>query len=325
MGKETAEFTRFLFDTTFEVEEPEEQPEEEYPEEEDAEEEEPEEPPVPTFSEEELIAAREEGFKTGKEEGAREAMEDSSRVLAEILQNVGAQISRLIANQTKTIILSEEASIEVAMAVTKKLFPSLQENHGYGEVLAAVKGSFENLLDEPKITLRAAPEYKEDITKELNILADDFGFEGKIVVIADENMNPGDCRIEWDSGGAERKVHNIWREIDEIVGRNGGNVSEETRTTSDHALPELTQELAQEPAEEPAEEQRPVKEPEPELEPEQALKPEPRPETEVETDAPTQKRPSPEMEMSMTPDSELLASGTLASGALVETIGQSEE
>jgi flagellar assembly protein FliH len=313
MGTETAEFTRFLFDTTFEVKKPKEQATKNYPdeyldEEPEEVEEEPEEPPVPTFSEEELIASREEGFKAGKDEGAREAMEDSSRVLAEILQNVGAQISKLIANQTKTIILSEEAAIEVAMAVTKKLFPSLQEEHSFNEVLGAIKGSFENLLDEPKITVRAAPEYKEDITNEMNTLADDFGFEGKIVVIADENMNPGDCRIEWDSGGAERKVDTIWREIDEIVERNGGNTTPREPSAQGRA-PET-------PPEAPIEEEPKAQELVQEIIPEPANEPEP---------AKAEHEVTPEGAREDTQVSDPLASGTLAPGALIETIGQSEE
>ena len=222
MNTNTAEFKRFLFDTTFEAAKPKKMPEEPVIQEVEPEVVEPEEPPVPTFSEEELIAARAEGFKTGKEEGMREAMEDSSRILAEIIQNVGGQIARLLDTQHQAMALAEECSVEVAMAVTKKLFPSLQEKHGFDEVSNAIKASFEKLLDEPKITVRAAPEHKEAIATEMKQVAEDLGFEGKIVVIADEKMNPGDCRVEWDSGGAERKIGTIWQEIDDIIERNTG-------------------------------------------------------------------------------------------------------
>ena len=45
------------------------------------------------------------------------------------------------------------------------------------------------------------------------------GYEGKIVLIAEEALLPGDARVEWADGGAERDSARLWRQIDEIVAR----------------------------------------------------------------------------------------------------------
>ncbi|MCW9034379.1 MAG: FliH/SctL family protein [Rhodospirillales bacterium] len=219
----TEEFTKFLFDTTFE-EVVKEDPFADKPasieNEQVVEEEEPEEPPVPTFSEEEMAAAREEGFKSGKEEGLKEGLEDSARILSDILKRAGDKISLLIENQSKVGPIAEQTAISVAMAVIKNLFPDLNAKHGTDEVIAIVKESFENLLDEPKVSMRVAMEHREAIASKIEKITENYGFDGKVIVIADENMGTGDCRIEWDSGGAERNTADIWEKIDEVIKRN---------------------------------------------------------------------------------------------------------
>ncbi len=223
---ETTEFTKFLFDTTFEETVKEKHDSEnDYQAKEEVIEEEPEEPPAPTFSEEELAAARDEGYKSGKEEGLKEGLEDSARVLADILQRAGEKISRLIETQSNVAPAAEQKAVEVAVALVKTLFPDLNARHGTDEVIALVKETFESLLDEPKVTLRVAMEHREEMAAKIKEIAEQYGFEGKTIVISDENMGSGDCRIEWDSGGAERDATNVWEKIDQVIKRNTPTLS----------------------------------------------------------------------------------------------------
>ena len=50
-------------------------------------------------------------------------------------------------------------------------------------------------------------------------MAAQAGFEGKIVLLAQSDLQAGDVRVEWADGGAERDIGLLWREIDAIVER----------------------------------------------------------------------------------------------------------
>jgi flagellar assembly protein FliH len=45
------------------------------------------------------------------------------------------------------------------------------------------------------------------------------GFEGRVVLIADDEMGESDCRVEWADGGVEREAGRIWRSIEDALTR----------------------------------------------------------------------------------------------------------
>ena len=50
-------------------------------------------------------------------------------------------------------------------------------------------------------------------------LAKQSGFEGRLVILAEPNIETGDCRIEWADGGVVLERAAIEAKIDELVGR----------------------------------------------------------------------------------------------------------
>jgi flagellar assembly protein FliH len=50
-------------------------------------------------------------------------------------------------------------------------------------------------------------------------LAKQSGFEGRLVILAEPDIETGDCRIEWADGGVVLERAAIEAKIDELVGR----------------------------------------------------------------------------------------------------------
>jgi flagellar assembly protein FliH len=53
----------------------------------------------------------------------------------------------------------------------------------------------------------------------LDELAQETGYEGRIVASPELGMKGGDCRIEWRGGGAERSMDQLEEAIGEVVAR----------------------------------------------------------------------------------------------------------
>ena len=193
---------------------------------EDSEFEEPEEE-IQTFTEDELDAARDESFEAGKDTGIREAADAIETKINDALGIISANIDDLFKRQTIGNAETFADAVNIAVAISRKCFPHLNEIHGLGEVEAMVREVLAEVLEEPRVLIHLNPEIKETLGLRIDEIAKDSNFEGQIILLEDEEMASGDCRINWSSGSAERDAASIWSRIDEIVEQNLGTVREE--------------------------------------------------------------------------------------------------
>ncbi len=239
---------KFLFDKIFDAEEPPEDKEE--PTDEEEEEAEPE-VVVPTFSEEEMAAAREESFATGKAEGVNEAAEATERQISASLEKLGQQFDSLFKAQETADAAIMENAISVACGIARKVFPALNQQGALGEIERMTVMSLEKILEEPQVIIAVNPELEAALKERLDTLTAQAGYKGEVKIIADDKVDPGDCRMEWSGGGANRDMDALWQEIDEIVERNlSGNpeTSPEPSPEPAKTVPEESPEPSPEPA-----------------------------------------------------------------------------
>ena len=69
------------------------------------------------------------------------------------------------------------------------------------------------------MVVRVGADIYEAAKDKLEEIARARGFEGRLVVLAEPAMAPGDCRIEWADGGVARDRAATLAAIDDAVGR----------------------------------------------------------------------------------------------------------
>jgi flagellar assembly protein FliH len=207
---------KFLFDTDFDTPPPSE--------EKAAAAEAPPEPEVvaPTYSEEQLLLAREESFAAGKEEGRREASASLEQRIADTLQAIGSAVNDLYARQQEATQAVTRDAVAVALGISRKLFPDLNERNALGEVGRMVEMTVQRIIEEPRVVIRVHAELREALGEHLDRLAAAIGYEGKLIVQPDDSVAMGDCRMEWGSGAAIRDTEALWQIIGEVAERNLG-------------------------------------------------------------------------------------------------------
>ncbi len=224
--KPPAEVRKFMFPRSFDVVEAPKKKQEVAPEK-PADKAEPE-VVVPTFSEAELKAAREEAFAAGKQEGGAEARATTEREIKVSLDGILERLKGLGEAQDKANASVVDTAIIVAVGIARKLFPALNERHALGEVERMVGLAMERVLEEPKIVVYVNDRLKAPIEERMAGLAAKAGFKGEMTVEGVDDIIVGDCRVEWMGGGARRHVDELWQEIDGIVERNLGDGSQAT-------------------------------------------------------------------------------------------------
>ncbi len=175
---------------------------------------------APTFSEEEVEMAREEGFAAGKEAGVREAAAATETQILDALNQVTASFADVCRMQVDSNREIARDMLGVASSIARKAFPDLNARNALGEIDRMVAEILDAILEEPKVQIFVAPELRDPLANRLEKIADRVGYEGRLSVTGDKLLEPGDCRVEWANGGAVRKIEDMWQQIDEIVERN---------------------------------------------------------------------------------------------------------
>ena len=176
-------------------------------------------PPLVTFSEDELRAARDAAYAQGINDGRAEAASAHEQQLSGGLEKLS---TALIAATEHSAAIEErllQDGLRSAIAILRKLFPRLAQRNALGEVQALVGECLTRLRQEPRIVIRVPDSLLEPIKGTLDNLSEQTGFEGRLVLIADDNLGSSDVRVEWADGGAERDCERSWQEIEKIVSR----------------------------------------------------------------------------------------------------------
>ncbi len=184
--------------------------------------EEPFEPEIqaPTFSENDLNAARNEGFEKGKLEGLAEFNESLEGQLVTTIEKAIKELHSVKMKLDNEIKNNLESAIRTSTTILKKIFPILARDHGTQEIEAILKKILSDLKGESNLSIKVNPELKNVFDAKIKKMIDDNNSCPNLELHEDTNILLGDCQVIWDSGTAERNSKEVWRQIDEIIETN---------------------------------------------------------------------------------------------------------
>jgi flagellar assembly protein FliH len=162
-----------------------------------------------------LARAEADGFRKGMNAAEAKIEGRATSSLERIAQAITAMAQGLSALEARL----EAESVEVAVAVAKKLAPQLIAAEPLTEIAALASSCFHQLIAAPHVVVRVGEQIYEIAQPRLEQIAHLHGFQGRLVVIAEPGMALGDCRIEWADGGLSRDRAGTEATIADAVGR----------------------------------------------------------------------------------------------------------
>jgi flagellar assembly protein FliH len=163
--------------------------------------------------------AESQAYRKGFAAGEAKAKTEANEHVATALGVIADSLDRLHRALTGIEARFESEAIEVAVAVAGKLAPELIAREPMAEISALATECFRHLVATPHVEVRVGADIYDDAKHELEQIARDRGFEGRLLVHSDGTMAGGDCRIEWTDGGVVRDRDTIQSTIDEVVAR----------------------------------------------------------------------------------------------------------
>ena len=168
-----------------------------------------------SYSADEVERIRAEAASTAKADVETQAV----KVKADAMNNIGAGLAQLLraADDMQTNLRVE--SVELALAVAKKLAEASLNAFPLLEIQEVVTDCLHKLHREPRLVVRVPEPVIEALQAEIHGLADRHGFAGRIVILPEQSLRGADCRVEWAGGGLERDFDTNLAAIDEAVAR----------------------------------------------------------------------------------------------------------
>jgi flagellar assembly protein FliH len=167
----------------------------------------------------EIVEADPRAYRDGYDAAQREAKAESDRRVAVALEGIGVSIQGIASRFAGVETRMETEAVDVAIAVARKLCNDLIASEPLGAITGLVRDCFSHLVATPHLVVRINEALYEVARERIERLAKQSGFEGRLVILAEPEIETGDCKIEWADGGVVLERAAIETKINELVGR----------------------------------------------------------------------------------------------------------
>src|ERR1700733_15067837 len=176
-------------------------------------------PATPAEIAQKVAAAEARAYRDGYDAAQREAKAESDRRSAAALEEINVHIRAIAQRFSGIETRMETEAVEVAVAVARKLCSTMIAAEPLTEIMALVRDCFSHLVSTPHLVVRINEQLYDAARERIERLAKQSGFEGRLVILAEPEIDSGDCRIEWADGGVVLERTAIEAKINELVGR----------------------------------------------------------------------------------------------------------
>lgn len=163
-----------------------------------------------------LDQARQAAYEQGRQAGIQEGRDSAESQAAQSLSSEAARLadaaqSIMAAFETDRQRAERDAA-DLALCVARTLAKELVAREPETEIIALISDCLAPLRATPHLAVRLANDLADQMRETLETMARDRGMSGRLMVIGEPDLKPGDCRIEWADGG-------IIRDMDELEAR----------------------------------------------------------------------------------------------------------
>src|SRR5690606_19951343 len=164
-----------------------------------------------------LEDARTAGFAEGFAAGEQGVTAKAARQLATAAAELGERVAALSASldEIKKTTLSE--AVDLAASIARKLAGSLVSREPTAEIEALIAECLASLEGVPHLVIRCNAELADAVRGIATERIQTSGFSGRLVVMGEPDIPPGDCRLEWADGGLVRERASLEAEIDRRI------------------------------------------------------------------------------------------------------------
>ena len=143
-------------------------------------------------------------YARGLSDGRHLAGEETARRLAEAAERIAAEVRAALDALDGRVREIEDEALAFFGALARKLAGGALAEQPLAGVAAAATEAFRHLRGVPHLVVRVHARLVEEADGLVARLARESGFEGRTIVVGDDEIEPGDARLDWADGGVTR-------------------------------------------------------------------------------------------------------------------------
>lgn len=151
-----------------------------------------------------LQEAEQQGYVRGQLEGRRETEQEAAMRLAAAVEKIAATAAAVLVRLDQETARFEREAATMALAFARKLAGDVALRAPLAALEGAAADCFRQLVGVPHVVVRIDEGMIDQAKTLLDRMARERGFEGRIVVLGEPGLPPGDFVIEWADGGVIR-------------------------------------------------------------------------------------------------------------------------
>jgi len=166
-----------------------------------------------------LAEAEKQAYRRGLEEGRRQAQGEIQAATAQAARRLADAAQAMLAALDADRAALEEKGVALALALGRKLGGEAMARYPLVAITEVARNAFQHLRGVPHVVVRVHESLVEDVEALTKRIARERGFEGRLVVMGEPDIPPGDARIEWADGGVAREGARIARDVADATDR----------------------------------------------------------------------------------------------------------
>ncbi len=148
---------------------------------------------------------------------AIKAADADAQKQAETLRQISGRMQAVLARMESESEAIREDAVRLAVAAARAIAGAALDRYGADTIEACAREALDELRGEPRLAVRVAPSLVDDLAQRLDSEAARLGFEGAVIVRADEDVSAGDVVLEWRAGAVERTASDIEARLEETA------------------------------------------------------------------------------------------------------------
>jgi flagellar assembly protein FliH len=150
-------------------------------------------------------------------EGAKAGQVRATEAVVQAIAALDASLRAVLDNSHAEIEAMRADAVALGFAAARKIATAALDSLPAGDVELALREAMHQAIGEPRLTLRASAKVVEALQDKIAGIAAQEGYDGRVLIHADPNIQGADCRIEWRGGGAERSEAAIMAALDALI------------------------------------------------------------------------------------------------------------
>jgi flagellar assembly protein FliH len=164
-----------------------------------------------------IAEARAAAHAEGVAAGEQSARAVAAQQLAIAAEAIGSRVSALAASFDDMRKSTLEDAVDLAVVIARKLSATLIDREPTAEIEALVTECMATLDGVPHLVIRCNADLADSVREIANTRVQTSGFAGRLVVMGEPDIAPGDCRLEWVDGGIVRDRAALTAEVDNRI------------------------------------------------------------------------------------------------------------